>query len=745
MGLEVAGGDSTLLETSSSTEEDSRLESLPTPLPLASPERSSLDEEQFKLATSYLRNELSVPPHLIPTYGEASIQGILGQRRAQLGHNSQKNMWAKNRKASLDDFGEDYVYEYIDTGNEIQNQDDKRFKRRPDDTAVQYVDLDDKRFKRRPDTNYQTLLRLNDLDEVEETGNINMDIQNPEDKRFKRRPDENFNEIVYMDYESFTRKKPVKPYFSSNSGRKRQKKRNKRRKPGNSFRSGLIPNVRQRGPGPAFSKNQPKQFQINKQSQIPRPILEAPGFLSRVATQIKDTLNYAIYGDIGRNQRVRGGLRPKKGNQGRPLRNSPKTIYRTEYIEEGLPVYVEYEDYNPHWVPTVMEKQDRISESTAPNSEEGQAKMPGSSKSWSRGKSSIAVFQDPRKSFPNKNKKRKYLRDMPENRRVETDSYPEKHTQNEPGFNVYDAVRKPKSKPQESILEKKDDFDGLSMDFWQEGDLKEKPNYKQRWNDVQKNYDNYLDDSKKTVIADRRDNVQLTETKKDNIKDDKMKNHRTSKNGVFMSDMLWGELKDDWVKIGDQKKRKLKTRKKKKLKNPTKRKWKGDMTASKSENKMKVFEEKDYTANVNEIDVLAKGEPKQNFIRQSSHAVYTPSPTIRQPTTQMLRIGQQGYRPDKKPTKVFKSSPEDNPNHRVEPPSYDSQMILTMKVNVSEKQGNTKEKEESDSDVDKNTDGHHRVFHDEDLVNNDEKIVSSKKEPKTLHALTFSKGSLTKY
>ena len=57
-------------------------EVLPAPLPLASPERSSFDEEQFHMAASYLKSQFSIPHHVVPTY-EDTASYVTSQDRAQ--------------------------------------------------------------------------------------------------------------------------------------------------------------------------------------------------------------------------------------------------------------------------------------------------------------------------------------------------------------------------------------------------------------------------------------------------------------------------------------------------------------------------------------------------------------------------------------------------------------------------------------------------------------------------------------
>ena len=51
------------------------------PGPLASPERSAVDQQQFVMAANYLKNQFSIPHHLVPTYQDISRRSSLMKRR----------------------------------------------------------------------------------------------------------------------------------------------------------------------------------------------------------------------------------------------------------------------------------------------------------------------------------------------------------------------------------------------------------------------------------------------------------------------------------------------------------------------------------------------------------------------------------------------------------------------------------------------------------------------------------------
>ena len=58
-------------------------EAVPGPLAmaLASPERSAVDQQQFVMAANYLKNQFSIPHHLVPTYQDISRRSSLMKRR----------------------------------------------------------------------------------------------------------------------------------------------------------------------------------------------------------------------------------------------------------------------------------------------------------------------------------------------------------------------------------------------------------------------------------------------------------------------------------------------------------------------------------------------------------------------------------------------------------------------------------------------------------------------------------------
>ena len=49
--------------------------------PLASPERSAVDQHQFVMAANYLKNQFSIPHHLVPSYQDISRRSGLMKRR----------------------------------------------------------------------------------------------------------------------------------------------------------------------------------------------------------------------------------------------------------------------------------------------------------------------------------------------------------------------------------------------------------------------------------------------------------------------------------------------------------------------------------------------------------------------------------------------------------------------------------------------------------------------------------------
>ena len=51
------------------------------PLALASPERSAVDQHQFVMAANYLKNQFSIPHHLVPSYQDISRRSGLMKRR----------------------------------------------------------------------------------------------------------------------------------------------------------------------------------------------------------------------------------------------------------------------------------------------------------------------------------------------------------------------------------------------------------------------------------------------------------------------------------------------------------------------------------------------------------------------------------------------------------------------------------------------------------------------------------------
>ena len=56
-------------------------EAKPLAMALASPERSAVDQQQFAMAANYLKNQFSIPHHLVPSYQDISRRSGLMKRR----------------------------------------------------------------------------------------------------------------------------------------------------------------------------------------------------------------------------------------------------------------------------------------------------------------------------------------------------------------------------------------------------------------------------------------------------------------------------------------------------------------------------------------------------------------------------------------------------------------------------------------------------------------------------------------
>ena len=56
-------------------------EAKPLAMALASPERSAVDQHQFAMAANYLKNQFSIPHHLVPSYQDISRRSGLMKRR----------------------------------------------------------------------------------------------------------------------------------------------------------------------------------------------------------------------------------------------------------------------------------------------------------------------------------------------------------------------------------------------------------------------------------------------------------------------------------------------------------------------------------------------------------------------------------------------------------------------------------------------------------------------------------------
>ena len=56
-------------------------EAKPLAMALASPERSAVDQHQFVMAANYLKNQFSIPHHLVPSYQDISRRSGLMKRR----------------------------------------------------------------------------------------------------------------------------------------------------------------------------------------------------------------------------------------------------------------------------------------------------------------------------------------------------------------------------------------------------------------------------------------------------------------------------------------------------------------------------------------------------------------------------------------------------------------------------------------------------------------------------------------
>jgi len=110
----------------------------PYALPLASPERSSVDEENFNMAASYLKSQFSIPHHLVPSYQDTASSSTVnwfpgGPDSAEDRVRRLPNI--QNHQLDTDSYPDssyNYDYEYIDTSNEFQLDEDRRYKRRPD-------------------------------------------------------------------------------------------------------------------------------------------------------------------------------------------------------------------------------------------------------------------------------------------------------------------------------------------------------------------------------------------------------------------------------------------------------------------------------------------------------------------------------------------------------------------------------------------------------------------------------------
>ena len=75
-----------MFEVEVTEEEDDQImmesrEAKPLALALASPERSSVDEQQFVMAANYLKHQFAIPHHLVPSYQDISRRSGLMKRR----------------------------------------------------------------------------------------------------------------------------------------------------------------------------------------------------------------------------------------------------------------------------------------------------------------------------------------------------------------------------------------------------------------------------------------------------------------------------------------------------------------------------------------------------------------------------------------------------------------------------------------------------------------------------------------
>lgn len=349
--------------------------------------------------------------------------------------------------------------------------------------------------------------------------------------------------------------------------------------------------------------------------------------------------------------------------------------------------------------------------------------------SWPRQKNGEKQDKSRRRQKTAEGEKRKAA--LPDIRRTDINTSPV-YTESKDVKETFEEVDLTKYVDNHHIEEKVDTFDGLGLDFWQEAEVqKPKPDYRQRWKDLDKAYQQRADDRVSERNYEDSDGLEMSKEKDD---DEEINDEETNIEGEKSNewgDKMWDEVKKDWKVNSKPRSKSLKVRRRKKERQPLKKDEdiEEDLAYSESSEQglkyPKAFA--DYEAALNAIEVVTKGQSRDITREDTRHYAsdFTPSTQESQSAESILRIGHRGYQPSESDsgvkgegTNLYDPLQTNNlsnhmlSNHVQTKPSYDSQMIINMGGTSRRKTG---------------------------------KPGRKRNGLKTLQELTFRKGALTNY
>jgi len=523
----------------------------PYALPLASPERSSVDEDQFNMAASYLKTQFSIPHHLVPSYQDtASWWPHAAQDRIRRLPNLKNHQLDSDSDFSFTD------YEYIDTSNEFQLEEDKRYKRRPDlDYAwAQEKDPGKKVYKtkeqktREPTKSKPTRKPLRGRKRPKHNQNLNR-------QRFPRNPSQ---------FQNFgpQRGLPI-PQVPKNLN----------------FIAAMTSQLRNSLSNALTGTRRHTTYPLGVKAGYLRKHLQL-GLAKRKAFLNTGHPEYEDFQD----NRIPDNRKPDNRIPDNRIPDNRKPDNRENRItKKGLP---------DNWIPHKRLPEKRLKVNRIPDKRQNRAPdkwIPG-------GRSSLATRPSQgvlSVGFPDRQQQNRGNRGHGQGRQNNKKKRKRKrkgHTQGR--LNNTKAVSIEKNGDTKDFKQEKnsrrqdtDDeevvtdagrhtgnyFDGLELDFWEEDtETATKPDYRTRWKDLDNLYND--NENKGSVSIDEMNKEEeigsrrILEEENDNKEGGQFKNDASSENGkIGWGEKMWREIGDDWNGDGENWK-KYKVRKKKKEK-----------------------------------------------------------------------------------------------------------------------------------------------------------------------------------